>query len=93
MKEYKKILGDNIQLQNQLALAVLLDKGRENLLNDNFFNKMLESVDKKPNGIMTASFQKEFIKIARDMAKMKANDLYEYIKNEVPIVKNKGKER
>lgn len=93
MKEYKKILGDNIQLQNQLALAVLLDKGRENLLNDNFFNKMLESVDKKTNGIMTASFQKEFIKIARDMAKMKANDLYEYIKNEVPIVKNKGKER
>ena len=62
MKEYQKILGNNNPLQNGLALTLLLEKGRENILNDN-------------------------------MAKMKSNDLYDFIKNEINIVKNKNRER
>ena len=42
---------------------------------------------------MTADFQKEYIKISRDMASMKSNDLYDFIKNEVNITKNRNKER
>ena len=33
MKEYQKILGNNNPLQNGLALTLLLEKGRENILN------------------------------------------------------------
>ena len=42
---------------------------------------------------MTTDFQKEYIKISRDMASMKSNDLYDFIKNEVNITKNRNKER
>lgn len=42
---------------------------------------------------MTTDFQKEYIKISRDMASMKSNDLYDFIKNEVNITKSRNKER
>lgn len=93
MKEYKKILGNNNYIQNQLALALLLEKGKTNILNDNFYNEMLKSVEKKPSSFMSIDFQKEYIKIARDMAKMKTNDLYDYIKSEIVIPKNKERGR
>ena len=93
MREYQKILGKNNPLQNQLALALLLKKGTENILNDKFYNAMLKNVEEKPNSFMTADFQKEYIKISRDMASMKSNDLYDFIKNEVNITKNRNKER
>ena len=93
MKEYKKILGKNHPMQNSLALTLLLEKGRENILNEQFYNSMLKSAEENSNAFMTVDFQKEFIKIARDMAKMKSNDLYEFIKNEINIVKNRDKGR
>lgn len=93
MREYQKILGKNNPLQNQLALALLLEKGRENILNDTFYNAMLKGVEEKPSSFMTVNFQKEYIKISRDMASMKSNDIYDFIKNEVNITKNRNKER
>lgn len=93
MKEYKKVLGKNNSIQNMLALTLLMEKGRENILNDEFYNGILKYVDENPNQFMTKEFQKEYIKISRDMAKMKSNDLYDFIKNEVNIIKNKDKER
>lgn len=93
MREYQKILGKNNPLQNQLALALLFEKGTENILNDKFYNAMLKNVEEKPNSFMTADFQKEYIKISRDMASMKSNDLYDFIKNEVNITKSRNKER
>lgn len=93
MREYQKVLGKNNPLQNQLALALLLEKGRENILNDKFYNAMLKKVEEKPNSFMTEDFQKEYIKISRDMASMKSNDLYDFIKNEVNITKSRNKER
>ena len=93
MKEYKRILGRNNPLQNELALALLLQKGRENLLNNKFYNELLKDAEKNPNNFMTPNFQKEYIEISRDMAKMKQKDLYEYIKDEVNIRKDRNKER
>lgn len=93
MKEYKRILGKNNSLKNQLALTLLLEKGRENILNDKFYNAMLKSVEEKPNSFMTTDFQKEYIKISRDMANMPLNDLYEFIKDEINIKKDRNKER
>lgn len=62
MKEYQKILGNNNPLQNGLALTLLLEKGRENILNDNFYDAMLKSVDEKPNAFMTLIFKKSISK-------------------------------
>lgn len=93
MREYKKILGNNNPMQNVLGLTLLLEKGRENILNDKFYNSMLKNAEENSNAFMTVEFQKEYIKIARDMAKMKSNDLYDFIKNEVSIVKNRDRER
>lgn len=93
MKEYKKILGKNNPLQNQLALTLLLKKGRENILNDKFYNAMLKSVEEKSSSFMTTDFQKEYIKISRDMANMSLNDLFEFIKDEINIKKYRNKER
>lgn len=93
MKEYKKILGKNSPMTNTLALTLLLEKGRENLLNDNYYNAMMKSVEEKPNDFMTPDFQIAYIKTSRDMAKMKSNDLYDFIKNEVNIIRNRNKER
>lgn len=93
MKEYKNILGRNNPLQNRLAIELLLQKGRENILNDNFYNKLLENVEKKPNDFMTVDFQKEYIKISRDMANMTSNDLFEFIKDKISIKKDRNKER
>ena len=93
MREYQKVLGKNNPLQNQLALALLFEKGTENILNDKFYNAMLKNVEEKPNSFMTADFQKEYIKISRYMASMKSNDLHDFIKNEVNITKNRNRER
>ena len=93
MREYQRILGKNNPLQNELALALLFEKRTENILNDKFYNAMLKNVEEKPNSFMTADFQKEYIKISTDMASMKSNDLYDFIKNEVNITKNRNKER
>ena len=54
---------------------------------------MLKSVEEKPNSFMTTDFQKEYIKISRDMANMPLNDLYEFIKDEINIKKDRNKER
>lgn len=93
IKEYKRILEKNNPLQNQLALTLLLEKGRENILNDKFYNAMLKSVEEKSSSFMTTDFQKEYIKISRDMANMPLNDLYEFIKDEINIKKDRNKER
>lgn len=62
MREYQKVLGKNNPLQNQLALALLLEKGRENILNDKFYNAMLKNVEEKPNSFMTTDFKKNILK-------------------------------
>lgn len=93
MREYKKVLGKNHYLQNDIALSILIDKGKEKLLDDKLYNEMLEYVRLNPNGFMTLDFQLECIKIARDMAKMKKNDLYDFIKSDIKVLKNKDLER
>ncbi len=84
MKEYEKILGKNNPLQNAIAFSYLLEYGRKNILNDDFYNKMIKEVENDTkNPLMTPDFKKEFIKISRDMANMKEQDLRNYIFNRV----------
>lgn len=93
MKEYKKILGNNHYLQNDIALSILIDKGREKLLNNNIYNEMATYIRNNPNEFMTLDFQLECLKIAKDMANMRKNDLYDFIKSEIKVLKNKDMER
>lgn len=95
MKEhdYKKVLGKNNPVQNAMALALLIEHGRTNILNDDYYNNINKNLEENPNSLMTPDFQKEVIKITRDMAKMSSNDLYDFIKNEVHVVRKNDKER
>lgn len=81
MEKYKEILGNNLHIKNKLALQVLLDKGRENLLDAKTYNEMLKYVEENRTNLMTLEFQQEIVKIARDMARMNPNDLYQFIKD------------
>ena len=92
-KNYKKILELNNPLQNSMALGVLIDYGRKNILNDDYYNNLINNTEKDKNHFMTPDFQKEILKIARNMAELPVNDLYDYIKNEIHITKNRSKER
>ena len=91
--DYKKVLEKNNPVQNAMALALLIEHGRTNILNDDYYNNINKNLEENPNPLMTPDFQKEVIKITRDMAKMSSNDLYDFIKNEVHVVRKNDKER
>lgn len=83
MKEYKNNLKRNDPVQNTMALTILLEKGKENILNDNYFKEMLKSIENKPNALMSVEYQKEILDIAKNMAQMENKDLYDYIYDKV----------
>ncbi len=92
-KNYKKVLEWNNSIQNNMALAMLINYGRKNILNDDYYNNLINNTEKDKNHFMTPDFQKEILKIARNMAELPINDLYDYIKKAVHITKNQNKER
>lgn len=81
MKEYEKLIDKNNILQNELALTILLEKGRENLLDDKYFEEMIKNVGK--NEFMTPDFQKNTFEISRKMAGLKTKELCDYIHDKV----------
>lgn len=89
-----RILRNNNKLMNDVAFSYLLEYGRKNILDDNFYNKELEEIAKeKKHFLMTPEFKKEVIEIARYMAKMKDKELKEYAFNEIKGERKKNKER
>ena len=90
--KYREMFNNNYQ-QNYLALNLLLEKGREALLDNNFYNELLKYAEDNPSMFMTVEFQKGYIKIAREMAQMNSNDLFRFIKNEIKVHKDKVMER
>ena len=46
-----------------------------------------------PSNFLTIEYQKEYIKIARDMSKLETNELLKFIKDEIRIMRNKDMER
>lgn len=89
-----KILRNNDKLMNDVAFSYLLEYGRQNILNDNFYNNEIKEIEKGKKGfLMTPEFKKEVIEIARDMAKMKDNDLKKYVYNKVKAERKMLKER
>lgn len=85
MKSYENHISKSNSLTNTFALNTLLEVGRKNLLDNNYFEKMLNGVNE--NSFMTADYQKEILKIAKNMAELKDKDLCEYIYDKVKTEK------
>ena len=81
MKAYKKLLTQNLPMQNYLALNILLDKGRESLKKEKSYLSMVDNIEHSDNLVMV-DFQKKVLEIARDMATLTPRELYEYIREE-----------
>jgi len=90
--KYQEMFNNNYQ-QNYLALNLLLEKGREALLDNNFYNELMKYAEDNPSKFMTVEFQKGYIKIAREMAQMNSNDLFRFIKERVRTQKDNSLER
>ena len=96
-KNYRKILGKNDNFQNQCALNYLLNYGRNNLLDDNFFNNKIKETEDAYNSqrgspIMTKDYNIAIIKISREMASMDVKDLYDFIQSEICFVEKIDRE-
>jgi len=81
VKAYKKLLTQNLPMQNYLALNILLDKGRERLKKEKSYLSMVDNIEHSDNLVMV-DFQKKVLEIARDMATLTPRELYEYIREE-----------
>jgi len=81
VKAYKKLLTQNLPMQNYLALNILLDKGRERLKKEKSYLSMVDNIEHSENLVMV-DFQKKVLEIARDMATLTPRELYEYIREE-----------
>ena len=87
LKEYEKKLNKNDKLQNTLALYILLDHGRLNLLNEDYYNELSKDIDSKEhrNPFMTKEYEKQILDISVEMAKLEHNDIYDFIQNEIDL--------
>ena len=89
MKEdNKSYLRKNDYFQNNLALEILLKFGRENLNNDDFYNKRIQEIEERhqkseDTSLMSKDYEIAIIKISRRMASMPSKDLFNYIQNEM----------
>ncbi len=89
-----KILRNNDKLMNDVAFSYLLEYGRKNLLNDNFYHNEIKEIEKgKQCFLMTPKFKKEVLEIARYMAGMKDKDLKKYVYNKVKEERKIQKDR
>lgn len=93
MEKNKDILKRNNPVQNEMALIYVLEHGRINLKNDAFYKTQLDNIEKNRNGFMTPEFQKEVLKIARDMAQMDTQELYKFIASQNKIRNKNTRER
>ena len=94
MNEYERRLKMNNPIQNAMAFSYLLENGKKNILDDNFYNKELQRIEKSNgNALMTPEFAKEVVKIARDMANMEEKDLRNHIFNRVKEEKKSERAR
>lgn len=89
-----KILRNNNKLMNDIAFSYLLEYGRQNILNDNFYNNQIKEIEQdKKNFLMTPEFKKEVLEIAKYMAGMKDKELKNYVYDKVKEERKMKKER
>lgn len=93
MKKYEEIIKKNDPVQNALALEYLLLNGRDNLLDDVYYQNLQDNIkDNDDKGsIFTNGYALDSLKLARDMAKLDTKELCEYIYDEEKYKKEQEK--
>ena len=86
----KQEIKSNDIITNRFALENLLDFGRKNLLNDEFYNKQIENTENSYNSgvgipIMTKDMALKIIKSSRQMATLESKDLFDLIQCEIYV--------
>lgn len=84
MKKYEEILKGNNPVQNAFALEYLLLNGRDNLLDDGYYQRLQNNIkiNDDRRSLVTNEFALESLEIARDMAKLDTKEFCEYIYDE-----------
>ena len=84
MKKYEEILKGNNPVQNAFALEYLLLNGRDNLLDNVYYQNLQDNIKSNDDSksLITNGFALESLQIARDMAKLDTKQLCEYIYDE-----------
>lgn len=86
----KQEIKANDIITNRFALENLLDFGRKNLLNDEFYNKHIKQTENEYNSglgipIMTKDLALKIIKTSRQMAMLESKDLFDLIQAEIYV--------
>jgi len=89
-EDIRKDLRKNDNPMNLMALQCLLDYGKMNILNDDFYNYLIARVKNKYDEgkkipLVTKDYAIEVIKNSRKMAYLDNKDLYEFIQKDLII--------
>lgn len=76
---------------NLMALNYLLDYGRKNILNDDYYNYLIRQLENeydrgKGNPFIQKDYAIEIIKTSRTMASIEDKDLYDFIQKDLIII-------
>ena len=95
MKKYEEILKGNNPVQNAFALEYLLLNGRDNLLDNVYYQNLQDNIKSNDDSksLITNGFALESLQIARDMAKLDTKQLCEYIYDEEKNIKKQERSR
>ena len=93
MKEYEKVINKNNIVQNSLALAIFLEYGRKNILDEKTFADIQQSMKKQMGALMTEEYQEDVKNTRIAMAKMKDKDFCEYIHDKIKEEKRRERGR
>lgn len=93
MKKYEEIISKSDPVQNALALEYLLLNGRDNLLDDVYYQNLQDNIkDSDDKGRMfTNGYALDSLKLARNMANLDTKELCEYIYDEEKYKKEQEK--
>lgn len=93
MKEYEKVINKHNIVQNSLALAIFLEYGRKNILDEETFADIQQSMKKQMGALMTEEYQEDIKNTIIAMAKMKDKDFCEYIHDKIKEEKRRERGR
>lgn len=93
-KNYEKVINKNNKTQNMLALYILIEHGKLNLLNKEYYDRLYKDIEENgdSNSFLTKDYQKEILNISVKLAELNHNDIYDFIQNEIDL-SNKSLEK
>lgn len=93
MKKYEEITKGKDPFQCAMALEYLLLNGRDNLLDDVYYQNLQDNIKDSDDTrrMFTNGYALESLKMARDLSKLDTKELCEYIYDEEKLKKEQEK--